>query len=142
MSYDLKVSNGDLVLNNGDFRLVKDGEKLIQDILKIALTPTGGDPLQPWYGSFISRTLIGSPLGTNIIMQVAQSQLQNALENLRGLQQAQIKSFQAVTPDEQLGAISDISIVRNTTNPTLFDVRIKVISKGFKSINTSFTVNP
>lgn len=141
MSYDLKIRNGDLVLDNGDLKIVIDSEKLIQDLLKIALTSAGSNPLQPWYGSFISRSLVGSTLGTNIIVQVAQSQLQNSIENLRTLQQSQIKSFQNVSPDELINSILDISIDRNSVDPRLFDVRIKVLSKGFKPISTAFTVD-
>ena len=141
MSFDLKIVSGDLVLDQGDLRVVRDSEKLIQDLLKIALTSAGSNPLQPWYGSFISRTLIGSPLTTSIIVQVAQSQLQNAIENLRTLQQSQVKSFQNITPDEQINSILDISINRNQNDPRVFDVRIKVLSKGFKPITTAFTVN-
>lgn len=141
MSFDLKVINGDLVLNNGDFRTVVDSEKLIQDILKIALTTAGSNPLQPWYGSFISRSLIGSPLSSSITVQVAQTQLQNALENLMTLQRQQVKSFQMVTADEQINSIMDISIIRSTSNLTLFTVQIKVLNKGYKPITTAFTVN-
>lgn len=141
MSFDLKIKNGDLALDRGDLQIVVDSEKLIQDILKIALTTAGANPLQPWYGSFISRSLIGSPLGTSIIIQVAQSQLQNSIENLMTLQKTQVKSFQNVSPDEQINSILDISIVRNSSDPRLFDVRIKVLSKGFKPITTAFTVS-
>ena len=141
MSFDLKIVNGDIALQNGDFQTVVDSEKLIQDILKIALTPAGSNPLQPWYGSFINRSLIGSVLGSNITVQIAQSQLQNALKNLMSLQQAQIKSYQTVSPDEQINNISDISIMQNASNPTFYTVQISVISKGYKPITTAFTVS-
>jgi phage baseplate assembly protein W len=142
MSFDLLIRNGDLLLQGGDFQTVQDGEKLRQDILKICLTTAGSNPLQPWYGSYISRSLIGSPLATSIVLQVGQSQLQNAIENLRSLQAAQVKSFQQVTPDEQIGAIQDISIVRDATDPTVFTVSVKVMSKGFKPIIATFGVSP
>jgi hypothetical protein len=141
MSYDLRIINGDLVLQGGDFQIVTDSAKLIQDILKICLTPAGSNPLQPWFGSFISRSLIGSPLTSTIIIQVAQTQLQNALENLMTLQQQQVKSFQLVSPDEQINSIMDISIIRNTSNLTLYTVQIKVLSKGYKPVSTAFTVS-
>jgi phage baseplate assembly protein W len=141
MSYDLKVINGDLVLNNGALGTVVDSSKLIQDILKICLTPAGSNPLQPWYGSFINRSLIGSPLAYTIIIQVAQSQLQNSLENLMTLQQAQVKSYQMVTPDEQLNSISNISITRNPSNFTFYTVQISAMNKGYKPITTAFTVS-
>lgn len=141
MSYDIKVISGDLVLQNGDFRLVYDSEKLIQSILKICLTPAGSNPLQPWYGSFINRSLIGSSLSSSITVQIAQSQLQNALQNLMTLQQQQVKSFQTVSPDEQLNSISGISITRSASNLTQYNVVVSVMNKGYKPITTSFTVS-
>lgn len=143
MSYDLAIKNGDLVLgNNGDLQIVTNTEKLIQDILKICLTNAGSDPMNPWYGSFISRTLIGSVLDTTITVQVAQTQLQNALENLKSLQAAQVKSFQKVSPAEQISAILNISIVRNAVDPRIFTVQIKVLSKALVPVSTSFNVLP
>jgi len=141
MSYDLKIENGDLVLQGGKLRTVIDSEKLIQEILKICLTPAGSNPLQPWYGSFISRSLIGSPLASNIIIQVAQSQLQNAIENLMILQQKQVKSFQSVTPDEQINSIASINVSRNNSNLSFFTVQISVITKGFKPVSAAFTMS-
>lgn len=141
MSFDLKVRNGDLVLNRGDFQTVVDSEKLIQDILKISLTTAGSNPMHPWYGSYVSRSLVGSGLSTDIIFQLGQTQLQNALEILKSLQDAQVKQFQRVSPDEQINSILDISINRNTRDPRLFDVIIKVVSKGFKPVTTVFRVS-
>ncbi len=141
MSFDFKIRSGDLVLQNGDLKIVINSEKLIQELLKICLTAAGANPLHPWYGSYISRTLIGSPLGTNIVIQVAQSYLQNAIENLKKLQELQIKSFQKVSPDELIGSILDISIIRNNIDPRLFDVRVKVLTRGSKPITTAFTVD-
>ena len=125
MSYDLKISNGDFVLANGDLQTVVDSEKLIQDILKICLTTAGTNPLQPWYGSFLSRSIIGSPQHTTVLVQIAKSQLNTALDNLKDLQTLQVKSFQVVSADEQIAVISNISIVRNQIDPRLFDVRIR-----------------
>ena len=141
MSYDLKIIAGDLVIKNCLLQTVVDGEKLIQDILKICLTTTGTNPLHPWYGSFISRTLVGNPNYTSVLVQIAKSQLTTALTNLQQLQGLQLQSFQRVTADEQLSAILDISIIQNPINPTLFNVGVQVLSKGLKPVSTSFMVN-
>jgi len=138
MSFDLKISDGDLVIKNGQLQTVIDSEKLIQDILKICLTTAGSNPLHPGYGSFISRTLVGSPLYTSVLVQIGKSQLNSCLENLKTLQQEQVKSFQRVSADEQISAILDISIIRNEFDPRLFSVRISALSKGFKPISTAF----
>lgn len=141
MSFDLKIINGDLVISNGDLRTVTDSEKLIQDILKICLTDVGSNPLHPGYGSFLSRTIIGNPIYTNTIVQIAKSQLNTCLTNLQDLQNIQVRSLQRVSADEQLAAITDISVVRNTIDPRLFNVTIKCLTKGFKPITTAFQVS-
>lgn len=141
MSFDLKIMGGDFVIKNGDLQKVQDGDKLIQDILKLCLTTAGSNPLHPWYGSFISRTLIGNAMDTSILIQISKSQLNSALENLKSLQDLQIKTFQRVSADEQIGAISNISVLRSQTDPRLFTVNIKVITKGLRTVDVSFGVN-
>lgn len=141
MSFDLKIINGDLVITNGALRTVVDSEKLTQDILKLALTTAGSNPIHPWYGSFISRTLVGNPNYSTMLVQIGKSQLTTALTNLKQLQNIQIQSFQRVSADEQLAAISDISINRNPIDPRFYNVVIKALSKGLKPITTAFNVS-
>jgi phage baseplate assembly protein W len=141
MSFDLKIINGDLVIVNGALRTVVDSEKLIQDILKLALTTAGSNPIHPWYGSFISRTLVGNPNYTTMLVQIGKSQLTTALNNLKQLQNIQVQSFQRVSADEQLAAISDISITRNQIDPRFYNVVIKALTKGQKPITTAFNVS-
>jgi phage baseplate assembly protein W len=142
MSFDLQILAGDLVIaSNGDFATVSGSTKLEQDLVKIAMTPLGGNPLQPWYGSLVSKTLIGSYLSSSIIFTMAQSQLTSAVENLQTLQNMQVASGQQVTPDEQIASITNILINRNATDMRLISVTIQVLSKAFAQISTSFTVS-
>lgn len=141
MSFDLKIVNGDLVINQGALQTVRDSEKLIQDILKICLTDVGSNPLHPSYGSFLSRSIIGNPSQTSVIVQVATSQINSCLTNLQQLQQLQIKSFQKVSADEQLAAILGISVVRSAFDPRLYNIKIKCMTKGFQPITTAFSVS-
>jgi hypothetical protein len=141
MSFDLKISKGDLVIKQGSLLTVVDSEKLIQDILKMVLTTAGSNPIHPWYGSFISRTLVGNPNYSSMLVQIAKSQLNTALQNLKDLQDLQVKSYQRVSADEQIATISDISIVQSQIDPRLFDVVIKAFTKGMKPITTAFKVS-
>ena len=142
MSFDLQVIGGDLVISStGDLSAVSGSAKLEQDLLKISLTSVGANTLQPWYGSLISKTLIGSFLKSDIIFTMAQTQLQNALENLKNLQNLQVSQGQKVTPDEQLASISNISIQRSPVDPRLITVLIQVLSRAFTKVNTTFTVS-
>lgn len=141
MSFDLKIINGDLVVKNGDLQQVIDSEKLIQDILKLCLTTAGTNPLHPWYGSFLSRTVVGNPMDSAMLASISKSQLNTALNNLKTLQELQVKNFQRVSADEQIAAILDISVIRNTVEPRLIDIRIKALTKGLKPITTAFRVS-
>jgi phage baseplate assembly protein W len=141
MSFDIKIISGDLVLQNGDLRQVTNSEKLIQDILKICLTEAGSNPLHPWYGSFISRTLVGNPNQTSMLAQIGKSQLNTALTNLQQLQNLQLQSFQRVSAAEQLAAILNISVLQSQINPTLFNITVQVLSKGLTPVTTNFMVN-
>jgi phage baseplate assembly protein W len=138
MSYDLSIKSGDLQIKNGALVRVIDTEKLVQDILKICLTPAGSNPFSPAYGSFISRTLVGSALDSSILIQIGKSQLTTALENLKTLQGLQLKSFQRMSAGEQLATIQDISIFRSDIDPRVFNIQISVLSKGLTRVSTSF----
>lgn len=141
MSFDLKIKGGDLVITQSKLETVIDSDKLIQDILKICLTTAGSNPLQPWYGSLLSRTIVGNPNQNSILIQMSKSQLDACLNNIKTLQELQIKSFQRISADEQLGAVLDISIVRNQIDLRLFDVRIKALTKGSKFITPNFRIS-
>jgi hypothetical protein len=141
MSFDLKITNGDLVIQKSDLATVVNADKLIQDLLKMALTTAGANILHPWYGSLVSRTLIGSHLQSDIIFSIAKTQLQNSVESLKNLQNIQISNGQKVTPDEQIAFINDISIIRNSADPRIFQVIIKVLNRSFGRVSAAFTVN-
>jgi hypothetical protein len=140
MSYDIKISGGDLAIQNSDLKKVFDSEKLIQDILKICLTTAGTNKFNPWYGSFLSKTIIGNPMDMPMIVQISKSQLNSSLENLKNLQEEQVRTFQYVSQDEQIAGILNISIVRNQSDPRLFDISIQAVSKGMKPVTTAFRV--
>jgi phage baseplate assembly protein W len=141
MSYDLQVINGDLSIQNGALATVIDTTKLQQAILKICLTDVGANPLHPSYGSFLSRSVIGNPAPNGALVQIAQSQINTCLTNLQQLQQLQIKSFQQVSADEQLAAITGISVLRSVFDLRVFNIKISVLTKGFSTVSTSFQVN-
>lgn len=141
MSFDLQVSNGDLVIGtNGDLGIVQGSAKLQQSLLKIVLTPVGANPVQSWYGSLINKTLVGNILRTDIVITMAQTQLTNAIETLQKVQAMQVAGGQKVTPDELIAAISNINITRNAIEPRLIQVVVSVLNKAFGRVNTSFTV--
>lgn len=142
MSFDLKLKNGDLSIKNSEIETISDSDKLIQDILKIAVTPAGANPFSLWYGSLIAKTLIGSHLDNNIIVESATNQLTIALHTLQNLQSLQLQGFQKLSAGEQLASILNISIDRNLTDPRLFTVNIVALNRAYQRVFTSFSVTP
>lgn len=140
MSFDLNVQNGDLVIKNGDLDTVKGVKKLEQDLAKIALTGVGANPFATWYGSTISKSLIGSVLPPDIIFSNAQSQLQTAIKNLQNLQARQVKDGQMVTPDEQIAFIKQISLERNKIDPRIVEIVISVYTRAFSTVYATLSM--
>jgi endonuclease III-like uncharacterized protein len=140
MSFDLKVAGGDLVLVNGKLKTVENTEKLIQDVLKIVLTPAGSNPLQTWYGSYLSANVIGQVLPEDISQATAKEQISNALSMLQSMQSQQTNAYQNTTPEELLAGIKSIEVLRNETDFRAYDVSIGIITKNLSYVNTSFKI--
>lgn len=142
MSFDLSIVDGDLVIGqDGDLQKVENTTKLIQDLLKLAITPTGSNPFHPWYGSPISKSLIGMSLDASMMEAIADGQLTASIKTLQSLQRIQF-SFQTLSASEQIAAISDIHIERNQVDPRYFTVVIKVLSKDMSIVTADFTLKP
>jgi hypothetical protein len=133
---------GDISIKNGQIEKVELTEKLVQDILKMALTDVGSNMMIPWYGSMVSKTLIGSTLDHEIVVQMAESQIQNCIENIKKMQQIQLSSGQNMSPEEQISAILGVSVERNAQDPRRYDVFISILTKALTKITTKFTVSP
>lgn len=141
MSYDFKIQNGDLAIdpNTGDLTKVENTDKLIQDILKIALTKKGSNQFYPWYGSSIAG-LVGQVFDFNFTASAASEQLRGSLEILQKLQQAQIATGQTVTAAESFAAIKQIGVARSPVDPRIVQVNIAVLTKALTTAYTSFNI--
>lgn len=142
MSFDFKISQGDLSIGqDGGLTKVENTDKLIQDILKIVITPAGSNQFYPWYGSRVSKSLIGQVFDFEFLSTSASNQLQGALENLQKLQQEQSRQ-QRVTPSEQLAALREVRIERNQNDPRFFLIVISALTKALTEVNTSISITP
>lgn len=141
MSFDLKIQGGDLALSGtGDLAIVENTEKLVQDVLKIVSTQIGANPFFPWYGSPITKSLVGRPYDTEFINAIATQQLRTTLERLQGMQKDQLRTNQVVTPREQIAAISNVQVERNLTDPRFFKIVLTVLSKAFLEVQTQVDI--
>lgn len=141
MSFDLKITNRDLEIgDDGDLKKVTDSDKLVQDILKMALTQIGSNPFFPWYGSPLGNSSIGEVLDYEMVAAINQDQLGQSLRMIQTLQTEQIRLGQQMSAAEQLAAIKNIEIRRNVSDPRVYLVTIVAMSKALTPIATSFDV--
>jgi hypothetical protein len=142
MSFDLKLVNGDLSIKNGDVAIVQNGDKLVQDILKMVGTKRGSNPSFPYIGSEITSALIGTANSYKFISDIASEQLKSSLELLQKLQKDQLKQNQVVTPHEQLAMIKDLIVQQSSSEPRGYSISFTAISKAFAQQNIDFTISP
>lgn len=141
MSFDLKLTNGDVSIKSGDVDIVERSDKMVQDILKFISTPVGTLLAFPSYGTYVTKSLIGTADTDEFISNVAEQQLRSGLRILQQLQQDQMKQNQIVTADEQIAAIKDVSVNRAADDPRYFIGYLTVISKAFQMQTIPFAIS-
>ena len=139
MTFDFRIMNRNLSIKNGDIEKVEDTDKLVQDVLKILITPKGVNKMHPWYGTFTEQ-LIGSGLDEGVTLDLMRTQIANSLESLKNLQNAMLKSNLTVTADELIHAITGISVFPDPTSQFSVNVNVEILSKGLKNIKTSYSI--
>jgi len=140
MSFDLKLLNGDLLISNtGDLQIVRDNEKIRQDVLKMLITPTGGNKAHPWYGSDVGPTLIGSVFDRTFSVDVATQQIKSSIENLQIIQKTQAQT-QNVTAAETILAIKDVYINTNPQDQRVLELKVSLITNALTPIDVKFYV--
>lgn len=107
--------------------LVRDEEKLVQDMEKILLTIRGSSIYYPWYGTLMV-TLIGTKQPPRTVKTRLQKEVAEALDNLKSLQEQQ-ETFQIVSDREFIFSIRGVSVVE-TVDPTLYKVFAKVMTQA------------
>lgn len=140
MSYDLKLENGDIkVGSNGDLALVQDSEKLRQDILKILITPLGGNKSHPWYGSSLTQTMIGNLFDPMYSLDVSTEQVRGAVQTYQMIQKTQSQT-QTLTAAETMVAIKDVYVNTNSVDQRILEVKVSILSSTLTAIDVKFIV--
>lgn len=142
MSFDLKLEQGDIRLSaENDLAIVENGEKLTQDILKVVTTQLGSNNRFPWYGCPITQSMVGRAFDSIFLQSVASNQLRFSITNLERLQKEQLRTDQVVTAQEQIAAVQNINVNQNDIDPRFFNIDLIVLSKAFRRVQASFSVN-
>lgn len=127
MSYDLKLQNGDIILNeDSDVALITDKDKAIQDAIKIMITPQNSNKFYGFYGSLLNERLLGRNFDAQEMTQLLTVSIAEAIGTLMKLQAAQ-KQYQAVTPSEQIVELKKVSVVRDTVEPRQLNVFVSLV---------------
>lgn len=141
MSFDLKLSNGDLVFTStGDLEKIFNEEKLTQDIVKILLTPQGSNELYPWYGSPLSDRVVGKALDTKILDYEMTNAIQYSLNIIKDLQKTQEIDGQYLTPAEVLSQIRNVQVVQNVYDGRAYSIIVAVATRRGNVVEETFTI--
>ncbi len=140
MSFDLRLLDGDLVLNkDGSLDVVVDTEKLMQDGIKMLITPVGGNKLHQWYGCMINKFLVGNVFDIDFTLDTARQQISSALENLMMWQRQQAKT-QNLSPAETIVQIQSVYVNTNKNDKRYVDVKVYIISGELKPIELKYAI--
>ena len=140
MSFDLKIKNGDIVLDDsGSLSLVSGNQKIRQDIVKILLTNFGDNKFHPKYGSNVAALKIGEVADQKIIEMDIKRSAEEAIRNLISLQRSQARS-QYLSVSETIVDISNISTERDTDDPRLYNIYISVLTQKLDIIDEVITI--
>ncbi len=140
MSFDFKLANGDLVLKNGTVQIVRNKDKLIQDILKMMFTAVGENKTHPWYGTPLLNKVLGTAHNLDLLDVEVKRAIQYGLNNLKTLQTLQQQDNQFVTPQEILAKIVNIDIQFDPLDKRRLVVTIQITARSNEIITENFVV--
>jgi len=141
MSYDARLQTGDLVISD-DIEIIEDTDKLIQDSIKLLLTPLGGWFADQGYGTKLSIDLIGQAVPSWIAAQQTESFIASAFEYYKRIQNAQVESGQVLSDAERLFRVANIDIARDSSDPRQFNVSLTLVPYNGEVITHKFRFDP
>jgi hypothetical protein len=140
MSFDLKLSNGDLVLTaSGQPEAVTGNDKIRQDILKILLTEEGDNSYHQSYGSSVGSLNVGENFGQSFTERSMEGSVSNAINKLITLQKFQSRT-QFLNPAEVIVSIRNIQIYRDELDPRMWSIFVSVITQELEEVGQSVTL--
>lgn len=116
MSQSFQLQNGDLVVTSGRaFQVIRNRDKLVQDLRLWILEQFGQDPSTPEYGSLLD-SYIGSPISQGAINQI-QAEILRVLQQYQAMQvdnmqneTIQYAGSTTLDPSEVVTGISGLTI--------------------------------
>lgn len=128
------IENDFKVLSSGGFLLVRNEDKLNQDVLKILSTLRGSNAYHPEYGTDLLRRIGLKAIGANV--NTITEDVTKAVTILQRTQEIQSR-YQEVTARERLGSVLSITTNPLPSNPTVFEVVLVATTNA----NTRVVIN-
>ena len=141
MSFDARLQSGDLVISD-DIEIIEDTDKLIQDSIKLLLTPLGGWFADPNYGTKLSIDLIGQAVPSWIGAQNTESMIRAAFQYYKAIQSSQIESGQLLSDAERLFKVAQVEVFRDDTDPRQFNTYLTLVPYNGEILTHKFKFNP
>jgi hypothetical protein len=140
MSFDLKIKNGDLVLDSsGSLVSVSGNNKIRQDIVKILLTKPGDNRFHSSYGSNLGLLKVGNVTDESILELELKRSAEDAIKYLIFLQKNQSRG-QVLSLSEIILDIANISVERDSADPRLYNIYISVLTQKLDIIDEVITI--
>lgn len=129
MSFDLRAPNGDLELgSDGDVALVRDTDKLAQDVIKVLNTTLGSDPFNISYGSSLTTAHVGQALDPLMVTTRTQFIISQALDQMIATQAFQ-RTIQFVSDAETIVDFEAPIVEQDSQDPRQFNISVRAISR-------------
>lgn len=136
MSYDLKIINGDLLIDSdGDISIVTGNDKIFQEVKKIILTDVGENKFHPFYGSRAGRLNIGSIIDETFVASEIERSVKESMTNLIRLKDNQSRS-QTLTPSEVILSVDKVVVERDNLDPRMWSIFISITTQALDTANT------
>jgi hypothetical protein len=140
MSFDLKITNGDLSIgSDGDISVVIGNQKIFQEIKKIVLTDVGENKFHPYYGSRAGSLSVGSIVDYDFISSELKRSVSESITNLIRLKDSQSR-YQNLNPSEVILTLDSVDVERDGVDPRVWSIYISVTTQSLDDVNTVINI--
>ena len=129
----------DMVYSVGRLAVVRDAEKLGQDLRKMVVTKKNSNKYHLWYGTYFVD-YIGRGFAGSLSLSQLYSELNDGIANLIRLQEQQM-AFQYLTKGERVKRLLGMNISRLEGDPTFVEVKVDLETEASEKISISTLVD-
>lgn len=134
MAFDVKLVNGDVSFDaSGRLELIRESDKVIQEVLKVVGTSISSDLFNADYGLSVTTSSIGRPLSDASVFGIVQIELRKQLDQLMK-EQRYLATVQTLAPSERIKQIDNITVERDSSEPRQLNISIDLTLQSTEPI--------